>query len=74
MTTENLIAGYVTVGLLVMGLLVVYAERRRRRFTPAPSTDHIFRCSQCGLVYTDDNDVDRSRCPQCQTMNDEIKF
>lgn len=74
MTTENLIAGYVGVGLLVMGLLVLYAERRRRRFTPAPSPDHIFRCTQCGLVYTDDSDVDRSPCPQCQTMNDEIKF
>jgi rubrerythrin len=74
MTTESLIAGYVTLGLLVMGLLVLYTERRRRRFTPAPSPDHIFRCRQCGLVYTDDNDVDRSPCPQCQEMNDEIKF
>jgi len=74
MSTENLIAGYVGLGLLVMGLLVLYAERRRRRFTPAPSTDHIFRCTQCGLVYTDDSDVDRSPCPQCQVMNDEIKF
>jgi rubrerythrin len=74
MTTESLIAGYVALGLTGFALLVVYAERRRRQFTPPPGADHIFKCDKCGLVYTDDGDVDRSRCPQCRTMNEEIKF
>lgn len=74
MTTENLIAGYVAFGLAAFAFLVVYAERRRRRFSAPPNADHIFRCEKCKLVYTDDDDVDRSRCPQCRTMNEEIKF
>jgi hypothetical protein len=74
MTTEALITAYVAGGLAVLGGLVIYAGRRRRRFTPMPSADHIFRCARCSFVYTDDDDVDRSRCPQCGTMNDEVEF
>jgi hypothetical protein len=74
MTTETLIAGYVSLALAGFALLVLYAERRRRRFNPGPGADHIFRCVKCRLVYTDDDDVDRSRCPQCGAMNDEVKF
>ena len=33
-----------------------------------------FRCGRCGYVYTDDPDVDRSRCSQCAQMNDAIRF
>jgi rubrerythrin len=73
-TTEALITAYVAGGLAALAGLVVYAERRRRRFTPTPSADHIFRCARCGFVYTDDDDVDRSRCPQCGAMNDEVQF
>lgn len=74
MNTETLIAAYVAIGLGALTVLVIYAERRRRRFTPTPSADHIFRCAKCGFVYTDDDDVDRSLCPQCGTMNDEVQF
>jgi DNA-directed RNA polymerase subunit RPC12/RpoP len=38
------------------------------------SSDRIFRCAKCGSVYTDDPDVDRSRCAQCGQMNDPIEF
>jgi predicted Zn-ribbon and HTH transcriptional regulator len=37
-------------------------------------SDRIFRCVKCGFVYTDDPDVDRSRCSQCGQMNDPIEF
>ena len=50
------------------------SEFRRRRFEPTPSEDRIFRCARCGYVYTDDPDVDRSRCSQCGLMNDAIEF
>jgi DNA-directed RNA polymerase subunit RPC12/RpoP len=39
-----------------------------------PSDDRVFRCVKCAYVYTDDPDVDRSRCQQCGTLNEAIKF
>lgn len=54
--------------------VVIYAEFRQRRFKPAPSQDRIFRCTKCGSVYTDDPDVDRSRCVQCGQLNEAIEF
>jgi predicted Zn-ribbon and HTH transcriptional regulator len=47
---------------------------RRRRFWPTHSEDRIFRCKNCGYVYTDDPDVDRSRCTQCGKLNEPIEF
>jgi rubrerythrin len=64
----------VAVTLAALSGLGIYAELRRRRFEPGPSEDHIFRCDRCGYVYTDDSDVDRSRCSQCGQMNDAIQF
>ena len=69
-----LIAGYVVVLLSALSVIAFYSERRRKRFEPTPSEDHIFRCSRCAFVYTDDHDVDRSRCPHCGTHNEAIEF
>ncbi|MEI7732377.1 MAG: hypothetical protein WCO56_22590 [Verrucomicrobiota bacterium] len=74
MPAETLIILYLVLWLGGLAWLVFYSERRRRRFAPTPSADHIFRCRKCAYVYTDDDDVDRSRCPQCGSMNEEIKF
>ena len=74
MTTEALLFGYVLLLLAGLSLLAIYTERRQRRFGPRPSDDHIFRCDRCGYVYTDDPDVDRSRCQQCGTLNEAIRF
>lgn len=74
MTIPALILAYV-VGLLAALLgLGLYSEMRRRRFKPAPNEDRIFRCAGCGYVYTDDPDVDRSRCAQCGKLNEAIEF
>lgn len=74
MTIPALILSY-AVGLLsALFGLVIYSEMRRRRFKPAPSEDRIFRCLDCGYVYTDDPDVDRSRCAQCGKLNEPIEF
>ena len=54
--------------------LAFYSEHRQRRFEPTASSDRIFRCGSCGFVYTDDPDVDRSRCAQCGTLNEAIRF
>ena len=65
---------YVASLLAVLSCVVIYYELRRKRFEPIPSEDHIFRCEQCAFVYTDDADVDRSRCPQCGKTNEVFNF
>ncbi len=74
MPTDLLIIGYVAVLLAALSGVGLYLEQRRRRFEPASSEDSIYRCQKCGFVYTDDPDVDRSRCPQCGRSNEAIKF
>jgi hypothetical protein len=74
MSPQALILTYVVVLLAGLTGVAIYAELRRRRFEPTASEDHIFRCRRCGYVYTDDPDVDRSRCSQCGQMNEAIQF
>ena len=74
MSVDALIFSYVVVLLAALSGVAIYFEQRRRRFEPTPSEDHIFRCEKCGFVYTDDGDVERSRCSQCGTLNKVIEF
>jgi hypothetical protein len=74
MSMEHLIFWYLFSLLAGLSAVALYSEMLRRRFEPTPSEDRIFRCGKCSFVYTDDADVDRSRCPQCGTVNDSIKF
>lgn len=74
MSTPGLILGYVVLSMGGLLTAAVYTELRTRRFQPTPSEDRIFRCRRCGYVYTDDADVDRSRCSQCGMMNEAIEF
>ena len=74
MTINELLAGYVAGLLVTLSCIGIYYERRQKRFGPTPSADHIFRCEKCAFVYTDDADVDRSRCPQCGALNQAIRF
>jgi hypothetical protein len=74
MSVPNLILLYVVILLAALIGIAVYTELRRRRFEPSPSKDNIFRCRRCGYVYTDDSDVDRSRCSQCGQTNEAIEF
>jgi hypothetical protein len=74
MPTELLIFGYVVVLLGGLSAIALYSEQRRRRFEPPSTRDSIFRCEKCAFLYTDDPDVDRSRCPQCGKHNEAIRF
>jgi hypothetical protein len=74
MSINSLILIYVVTTLAILAVVAIYAEFRRRRFEPGPSEDRLFRCEKCGYVYTDDPDVDRSRCSQCGQVNDAIEF
>lgn len=60
----------------MIGLVVLWGLHAfgRRRFRPGPAEDRVFRCSRCASVYTDDPDVDLSRCPQCGLMNEQFDF
>ena len=74
MATESAIFLYAVSLLAGLSLVALYSELIRKRFEPTPSEDRIFRCEKCAFVYTDDPDVDRSRCPQCGTSNESIEF
>jgi len=74
MNASLLILTYVIGLLSVLSGVVIYTEFRQRHFNPTPSNDRIFRCSKCGYVYTDDPDVERSRCSQCGQTNEAIEF
>lgn len=74
MSPDKILLSYVVILLGGLGVMMVYSELRRRRFRPEKSEDHVFRCEKCGFLYTDDADVDRSRCSQCGQLNDAIEF
>ncbi|HAV63003.1 MAG TPA: hypothetical protein DCY13_11635 [Verrucomicrobiales bacterium] len=74
MQVEAIMLLYLLLTLGGVTLLALYTAHRQRRFAPTQSEDSIFRCVDCGAVYTDDADVDLSRCPQCGRMNDPIRF
>jgi rubrerythrin len=74
MPTETLVFWYVTGLLGLLGAAGIYYELRRKRFEPTRSEDNIFRCETCAFVYTDDADVDRSRCPHCGKQNEVFNF
>jgi rubrerythrin len=74
MTPDQLVFLYVVTLLAAISIVAIYYEFRRKRFEPTPSEDKIFRCEKCAFVYTDDADVDRSRCPQCGAINNIFRF
>jgi len=74
MKTSMLIFLYVFGLLAVLAGISRYCDLRRRRFESEPTEDKLFRCADCGYVYTDDPDVDRSRCPHCGRTNETFKF
>jgi len=74
MAAEHLIYFYLVAGLGVIGVLALFEEHRRRSFEPPRDLDQVFRCHECGQVYTDDAGVDRSRCPGCGRTNHPFGF
>jgi hypothetical protein len=72
MAPHRFILLFLLVLLLAITLLARYTRRRRSVFEPGPVRDRVFRCGDkgCTLVYTDDADVETSRCPECGRMNE----
>ena len=71
---EHLIVVWTLGALGTLAILALWDERVRRRVGADISEDRIFRCTQCSLVYTDDPEVDRSRCPGCGRTNSPVQF
>jgi len=74
MQPETLLTILILSLLTGLGFLALMDEFRKRRIQASASSDHIFRCDQCSMIYTDDIDVERSRCPQCGRTNDIFAF
>ena len=74
MSIDHLIEIYVALALGALCALGIYSDMRRLRLWPTHSEDRIFRGKKCGYVYTDDPDVDRSRCIQCGKLNEPMVF
>lgn len=74
MSIQLLIVAYVALTLGALSIVGIFSEVRRRHFGPAHPEDRVFRCAKCGLVYTDDANVDRSRCSQCGKLNEPVAF
>ena len=74
MSIATLLMIYVAVALGVLCGVGIFSDLRRRRFGPAHPEDRVFRCAKCGLVYTDDADVEHSRCTQCGKLNEPVVF
>ena len=74
MSISTLMLVYVALALGALSVVGIFSELRRRRFGPAHPEDRVFRCQTCGNVYTDDADVDRSRCTQCGKLNEPVVY
>jgi uncharacterized paraquat-inducible protein A len=74
MQPESVIAMWVTLLLAGLGFCALADEFRRRRIGSDVSQDQVFRCVRCSSVYTDDAEVERSRCPQCGKTNEAVRF
>jgi hypothetical protein len=74
MPLERILFLYVAGFLAVLSIFGFLDEMRRRSFETGQTDDQVFRCEKCALVYTDDPDVDRSRCPHCGRTNEPFRF
>ena len=74
MNADWLLFLYTALALGALCVVGIASEFRRRSFGPSHPEDRVFRCKKCGLVYTDDADVERSRCAQCGKLNEPIEF
>lgn len=74
MKNSYLLIVYMALTLGAVCVVGIFSELRRRRFNPSHPEDRVFRCDKCGNVYTDDPDVDRSRCTQCGKLNTPVEY
>ncbi len=74
MSTESFITFYMLLPLVAIFVYYFYSERRRIYFLQPLEKEKVFRCTQCGMVYTDDSEVELSPCPKCGSPNEKIKF
>ncbi len=69
-----LLAGYVTLGLLIIMGLHFYYDRRQAELCDRERSQAIFHCIRCGHIYTDRQEKEVSSCTQCSFENSRLKF
>ena len=74
MTTSNFIFWFMIGLLLGWAAVSFYLRRQGVGFSLQSSGDRVFRCMGCDYVYTDDEDAERSLCPECGKMNSPVQF
>ena len=74
MALEVILLTYLLFTMGSITAVALYTTVRYKKFEPTSSLYQIFKCEKCNFVYTDDADVDRSRCPQCGLINEAIHF
>ena len=74
MPFSDLVFFFLLMVLIGWSSLAFYMRRRDVNYGLKPSRDRIFRCKECDYVYTDDEDVERSLCPECGKMNNPVQF
>jgi|TARA_B100001971_G_C18263544_1_gene589429 predicted Zn-ribbon and HTH transcriptional regulator len=74
MLTSDIIFLFLTVLLVGWAMIAYYARRQNVKFDYSVSHDRVFHCKGCEYVYTDDDDVERSLCPECGQMNNSVQF
>ena len=74
MPFSDLVFFFLLMVLIGWSSLAFYMRRRDVNYGLKPSGDRIFLCKECDYVYTDDEDVERSLCPECGKMNNPVQF
>jgi hypothetical protein len=59
--------------LAVLSLLVLYYNHRRYAWKPRRRKEKIYRCANCGRIYTDRRNVPLSTCPGCRQLNEAVR-
>ena len=74
MSPSEIVFSFLLLVLAGWSALAFYMRQRDVNFNLKSSGDRIFRCRECDYVYTDDEDVERSLCPECGIMNSPVQF
>ena len=74
MSSSEIVFFFLLIVMIGWSFLAFYMRRRDVNYGLKSSGDRIFRCKECDYVYTDDDDVERSLCPECGRMNSPVQF
>ena len=72
-TLTNLIVIPFFFSLVLLFACSLYYASRRPGPARKPKKSKIYRCLNCGHVYTETRDVPLAKCTRCGSMNEAVK-